>query len=100
MWWAEVPKSAGRRPVLLLSRDEAYQVRQLVTIAPVTTRMRGIPVEVVIGPKDGMPRECVINLDTITTIPKDVLTERLTQLSKSRMAAVDRALKFALGLEA
>lgn len=62
--------------------------------------MRGIPVEVVIGPKDGMPRECVINLDTITTIPKDVLTERLTQLSKSRMAAVDRALKFALGLEA
>lgn len=86
--------------MLLLSRDEAYQVRQLVTIATVTTRMRGIPGEVVIGPKDGMPRECVINLDTITTIPKDVLTERLTQLSKSRMAAVDRALKFAQGLEA
>jgi mRNA interferase MazF len=85
--------------VLLLSRDEAYQVRKLVSVAPVTTRIRGIPVEVAIGPKDGMPRECVINLDTVTTIPKDALTERLTQLPRSRMAAVDRALKFALGLE-
>lgn len=85
--------------MLLLSRDEAYQVRKLITVAPITTRVRGIPVEVAIGPKDGMPRDCVINLDTVTTIPKDVLTERLTQLSKDRVAAADRALKFALGLD-
>ena len=49
----------------------AYEVRRLVTVAPVTTRVRGIPVEVALGPKDGMPRECVVNLDTVTTIPKD-----------------------------
>jgi len=99
IWWAELPRPGGRRPVILLSRDEAYQVRKLVTVAPVTTRVRGIPVEVALGPKDGMPHECVVNLDTITTIPKDALRERLTVLSRSRMTAVDGALRFALGLQ-
>jgi mRNA interferase MazF len=99
IWWAELPRPAGRRPVILLSRDEAYEVRRLVTVAPVTTRIRGIPVEVPLGPKDGLPRECVANLDTVTTIPKDALRERLTVLSRSKMAAVDAALRFALGLQ-
>lgn len=99
IWWAELPRPAGRRPVILLSRDEAYEVRRLVTVAPVTTRVRGIPVEVPLGPKDGMPRECVANLDTVITIPKDTLRERLTVLSRPKMAAVDAALRFALGLQ-
>lgn len=99
IWWAELPKPAGRRPVILLSRDEAYQVRKLVAVAPGTTRVRGIPVEVALGPKDGMPRECVVNLDTVTTIPKDALKERLTVLSRSKMTTVDAALRFALGLQ-
>lgn len=99
IWWAELPRPAGRRPVLLLSRDEAYEVRRLVTVAPVTTRVRGIPVEVPLGPKDGMPRECVANLDTVTAIPKDALRERLTALPRPKMAAVDAALRFALGLQ-
>jgi mRNA interferase MazF len=46
VWWANLPAPAGRRPVVLISRNEAYRVRALVTIAPVTTRIRGIPVEV------------------------------------------------------
>jgi mRNA interferase MazF len=99
IWWAELPKPAGRRPVILLSRDEAYDVRRLVTVAPVTTRVRGIPVEVPLGPNDGLPRECVANLDTVTTIPKDALRERLAVLSRSKMTAVDAALRFALGLQ-
>jgi len=86
--------------VILLSRDEAYQVRRLVTVAPITTRIRGIPVEVPLGPKDGMPRECVVNLDTVTTIPRDALRERLAVLSRLKVSAVERALRFALGLEA
>ena len=99
IWWAELPRPAGRRPVILLSRDEAYEVRRLITVAPVTTRVRGIPVEVPLGPKDGMPRDCVANLDTVTTIPKDALRERLTVLARPKMAAVDAALRFALGLQ-
>jgi mRNA interferase MazF len=85
--------------VILLSRDEAYEVRRLVTVAPVTTRVRGIPVEVALGPKDGVPRECVVNLDTVTTVPKDALRERLAVLSRSKMTAVEGALRFALGLQ-
>ena len=54
VWWAELAAPAGRRPVLLLSRDEAYLVRELVTIAPLTTRVRQIPSEVPLGPGDGV----------------------------------------------
>lgn len=98
IWWASLPKPAGRRPVVLLSRDEAYPVRNLVTIAPVTTRIRGIPVEVRLSPSDGLPRECAINLDTITTIPKSVLAERIAMLNPEKLEAVNEAIEFALSL--
>jgi hypothetical protein len=63
VWWADLPPPTGRRPVVLLSRDEAYAVRALVTVASVTTRIRSIPAEVPLGPEDGLPRDCVANLD-------------------------------------
>jgi len=99
IWWAELVPPVGRRPVLLLSRNEAYAVRELVTVAPVTTRMRHIPSEVLLGPEDGLPRPCVANLDTITTIAKRSLQERLVPLSPEKLKAVEAALHFALGLE-
>jgi mRNA interferase MazF len=83
---------------VLLSRDGAYDVRELVIVAPVTSRVRKIPTEVTLGREDGLPRACVANLDTITTIPKSLLAQRLTSLSAERTAAIDRALRFALGL--
>jgi len=98
LWWAELPKPAGRRPVILLSRDEAYAVRALVTVAPVTTRVRRLPVEVRLGAREGLPRPSVANLDTVTTIPKRSLTERIALLSPARLAEIDAALRFALGL--
>jgi mRNA interferase MazF len=98
VWWAALPAPAGRRPVVLLSRDEAYAVRELVTVAPITTRIRQIPTEVPLGPPDGLPRTCVANLDTITTIPRRSLAERIGPLAPEKLAAVERALLFALGL--
>jgi mRNA interferase MazF len=98
VWWAELPAPAGRRPVLLLSRNEAYAVRELVTVAPITSRIRRIPSEVALGRADGLPRRCVVNLDSLTTIPKRVLARRLTALAPEKVGAVDRALRFALGL--
>jgi mRNA interferase MazF len=82
----------------LLSRDEAYAVRELVIVAPLTTRIRRIPTEVALGRADGVPRRCVVNLDTITTIPKQALTRRLTALAPEKLGAVERALRFAVGL--
>jgi mRNA interferase MazF len=98
VWWASLPSPVGRRPVVLLSRDEAYNVRASVTVAEVTTKARGIPVEVALGPEDGLPRACVVNLDTIVTIRKEILVERIAALSKANMELIDKAAKFALAL--
>ena len=99
IWWAELTPPVGRRPVLLLSRNESYEVRELVMVAPLTTRMRHIPSEVPLLSEDGLPKACVINLDTITTIAKRSLRERLVPLSAEKLKAVEDALRFALGLE-
>jgi mRNA interferase MazF len=99
IWWAELGKPAGRRPVVLLSRNEAYNVRSLVIIAPVTTRIRNITSEVPLGVADGMPQDCVANLDTITTVPKDCLRSRLTALSTKKVKEIEAAIHFALGME-
>jgi mRNA interferase MazF len=99
IWWAELDPPAGRRPVFLLSRDEAYSIRELITVAPVTTRVRHIPSEVPLGLEDGLPKPCVINLDIITTIAKSSLSDRLTTVSAQKQKAVDAALHFALGME-
>lgn len=98
VWWADLAAPAGRRPVLLVSRDEAYVVRELVTVAPVTTRVRGIPSEVPLGRKDGLPKACVANLDNLTTIPKHLLKSRIAALAAAKVDAVDEAIAFALGL--
>ena len=99
IWWAELEPPAKRRPVLLLSRNDAYTVRSLVIAAPVTTRIRGIPAEVLLGVADGLPQDCVANLDTITTIPKDSLSSRLAALSAQKLKEVEAAVHFALGME-
>jgi mRNA interferase MazF len=70
VWWARLKPPAGRRPVVLLSRDEAYPVRTAVTVAPVTTTIRGIAVEVSVGQEEGLTRPCVVNCDSMLTIPK------------------------------
>jgi mRNA interferase MazF len=99
IWWAELEPPAGRRPVLLLSRGEAYSVRSLIVVALVTTRIRHIASEVPLGTDDGMPQDCVANLDTITTIPKDCIQSRITALSAKKLREVEAAIRFALGLE-
>lgn len=98
VWWASLPQPAGRRPVVLLSRDSAYRVRSAVTVAPVTRTTRNIPVEVLLDQTDGLPSRCVVNLDDITTIPKSLIRERITVLSADRMQQIEEAIRFALDL--
>lgn len=98
VWWASLPPPAGRRPVLLLSRNEAYLVRSLVTVAPISTRVRSIPVEVELGPEDGLPKRCAANLDSLVTIPKARLVQRITSLSDEKLEAAGDAVRFALDL--
>ena len=98
VWWADLPAPIGRRPVVLLSRDEAYAVRNAVTVAEVTRSIRGIPVEVPLSPLDGLPRKCVANLDTVVTIQKKLLRERICLLREEKIRQINEAVKFALDL--
>lgn len=98
VWWAHLPEPAGRRPVVLLSRDSAYRVRSALTVAPVTRTIRNIPVEVLLDQTDGLPSRCVVNLDDLTTIPKDLIKERIAVLSAERVQQIDESIRFALDL--
>lgn len=99
IWWADLAPPAGHRPVVLLSRDDAYAIRSEVTVAPVTTRIRHIPVEVNLGPGDGLPKACVVNLDSINTIARRRLREFVAMLRAEKLDELDEAIHYALGLQ-
>ena len=69
-----------------------------MTLIPVTCRVRGIPVEVALGPEDGLPRACVANADNIITIRKTRLLRGIGRLSPEKLGAVEEAVRFALAL--
>lgn len=98
VWWADLPPPWGHRPVLLLSRNAGYQIRTSVTIAPVTSTVRPIASQVLLTEQDGMPHECVVNLDDISTVHKRFLQRRITVLGADRMKAVEAAVHYALGM--
>jgi mRNA interferase MazF len=97
IWWANLPQPAGRRPVLLLSRDDAYQYLSKFIVADITTTIRSIPVEVKLGRREGLPAACVANLDNIRTVARQWLDSRTGVLPPSRHPEVKRALGYALG---
>lgn len=98
VWWADLEAPAGRRPVVLLSRATSYDTRDAVIVSPITTRARGLPTEVTLNEKDGLPKACVVNLDTVQTILKSRLRDQVTTLSRAKLQAVDAALRYALDL--
>jgi mRNA interferase MazF len=97
--WFEYPES-GRHPVLVLTRQAAIPVLTSVTVALVTRTVRGIPTEVPLDRRDGMPQECAVSLDNLTTVPVSLLTDRITTLAGGRMAQVCLALARATGCAA
>jgi mRNA interferase MazF len=98
IWWTNFPPPLGYRPAVLLTRDPAIAVRTSVTVVPLTGRRRGIPVEVALGPGDGLPRACVANADNVLTVSKSRLDQRIGRLSPAKLHAVEDALRFALAL--
>jgi mRNA interferase MazF len=99
IWWADLPKPAGRRPVLLLSRDDAYPVLNKFIAAEITATIRNIPIEVALGSAEGMPQPCVVNCDNLRTISKIHLREKISQIPQRRVHEVKRAIGYALEWE-
>ncbi len=94
--WADMPKPVGRRPVLLLTRSPAYSYLNKVIVAEITTTVRQIPQEILLGPREGMPQPSAANLDNIHVVPRSVLGELLGSVGVGRQREIKRALGYAL----
>jgi mRNA interferase MazF len=95
--WYRFAKPDKRRPVLVLTRESALDFLGEVTVAPVTSTIRDIPSEVLLGEVDGMPRDCAVNLDHLQTVSRAKLGSVVTTLSDLRLREVRSAILFALG---
>ena len=87
------------RPVVILTRDSAIRYLTTVTVAPITSTIRGVPSEVLLGVEDGMKAACVVNLHNAITVSQARLGRRVTRLDSSRMGQICAALRFSLGCD-
>jgi mRNA interferase MazF len=88
-----------QRPVVVLTRESAIGYLSTVTVAPVTSSIRGVPSEVLLDEADGMKGRCVVNLHNAVTISQQRLGKRVARLGQRRMGEICSALRFALGCE-
>jgi mRNA interferase MazF len=88
-----------KRPVVVLTRDSAIDYLSTVTVAPITSTIRGVPSEVVLNEEDGLKAPCAVNLHKQVTVSQDKLGKCVTQLSSLRMFEICAALRFSLGCD-
>jgi mRNA interferase MazF len=101
VYWHTFRPPDKRRPVLILTRNSAIPYLTGITVAPITSVIRGIPSEVLLKPEeDGVLADCVVNTDNLQTVQKGSLDSFLTHLSPERMREVRYAIEFALGFDA
>ena len=96
--WYRFAAPDKRRPVLILTRDSIIPYLGEVTVAPITTRIRDIPSEVLLAVDDGLPHACVVNCDHVQTVPRGKLGALIATLSPRVMEQVATAVRFALDL--
>ncbi len=96
IWLAQVGRKT--RPVLILTRTEVIDVRQLVTVAEITTHARGLASEVAFDHVEaGLDQPSTINCDGLHTIGQTTLVRRIGNVSDITMSNVCRAVSYALG---
>ena len=88
-----------KRPVVVLTRDNAVPLLSTVTVAPITSTIRGVPSEVRLSEEDGMKTTCVVNLHNTLTVLQEQLGKRVAQLSASRMSEICAALRYSVGCD-
>ena len=101
VYWHTFRAPDKLRPVLILTRSSAIPYLTGITVAQITTTIRGTASEVLLTPgDDGVLAECVVNTDNLHTIQKTQLGNLITELSPDRMREVRTAIEFALGFDA
>jgi mRNA-degrading endonuclease toxin of MazEF toxin-antitoxin module len=96
IWWASLPDPAGTRPVLLLTRDAAYEYVARVIVVEISSRVRGLPQEVELGAREGLARRCVANFDNLNAVPKGALRNRAGRVAAARIPELKSAMGHAL----
>ncbi len=89
----------GRHPAVIVTRDLVIPVLRNVTVAGITSTIRGFPTEVPVGRGEGLAMESVVNCDNLFTLPKASLGRYRGSLGSEQMARLDNALRIALGLD-
>lgn len=87
------------RPALVLTRDGARPAMTKVTVAPITTTIKGLSSEVLVGPQNGLDHDCVVSLDNVLTIPKELLGRTIGFLSADQELLLARAVVLAYDLD-
>lgn len=88
-----------RRPVLVLTRELVRPHLKRVTVAPVTTTIRGLSTEVHLGPANGVDHECVVSCDNVVTVPVEALGRVVGYLLPAQEHELTRALMLAYDLD-
>lgn len=96
VWWSDLGP-AGRRPAVVISRDQAIPRLRHTLVAPCTTTIRGLASEVELDPTlDPIPVASAVNLDSVERVDVTILTDRIGRLSDDRMRQVCDALAVAV----
>jgi mRNA interferase MazF len=85
--------------MLVLTRSSAIGYLSRVTVAPITSTIRDVPSEVIVGTAGGLKQPSAVNLHHVLTIDKSRVGRRVAQLDEASMRVVCRALGFALGCD-
>jgi mRNA interferase MazF len=99
IWLLDRPKPDKRRPVLVLSRPSLIRSLNTVTVASVTSTLRGSPTEVELGLDEGLKRTSCVNLCNVFTVPRQDLTTFVGTLAPEKMARVCAALAVAVACD-
>jgi mRNA interferase MazF len=87
------------RPVLILTRNDAIPKLNVVTVAEITTTIRGNDSEVLLDETDGMFEDCAVNLTNLQTVQKNKIGSYITHLSPLKMAETLEAIKFVFKID-
>ncbi len=70
-----------------------------VTVAPITSTVKGLSSEVPVGPGNGLDHDCAISLDNVVTIPAALLGRTIGFLTGEQERQLARAVVIAYDLE-
>ncbi len=99
VWLLQRPRPDKRRPVLVLSRPSLLRVLHTVTVAAITSTLRGVPTEVELGTDHGLAKTSCVNLCNLFTVRQSELTTFVGTVDPHTMAQVCRALAIACACE-